>query len=167
MSNKYLTSPPGEIQFMAIENPVTDSKTEKEQYSIKLAFDVEKDAEWLAQIEEINHAKVVTAKTYRGKSEAAKKVLAQGKAFVEAKSIYKPQGYDASGNELEENPMFFPESKGTARMIVQPYKGQNGGTINLMGVLIESIEGNESSGSVDRETRLAQLKAAVEAATKG
>lgn len=166
MSDKYLTSPVGEIQFMAIENPVTDSKTGKEQYSIKLAFDLKKDAEWLAKIEEINYAKVVTAKTYRGKSETAKQVLSKGKAFVEAKSIYKPQAYDSKGNELEENPMFFQDSTGTARMIVQPYEGAKGGTINLMGVIIESIEGNESTGSVDRETRLAQLRAAVEAATK-
>ncbi len=163
-----LTSPVGTIQFMAAGTPVKDSKTGKESFSINLAFDVKKDAKWLAQITEINDAKVVTAQSYRGKSDAVKELLASGKARVEARSNFKPTVYDKDGNELEEAPMFFADSTGTAQMIVSPYKGDKGGTINLVGIILHSVSSPESTGDgTDRETRLAQLRAAVEAATKG
>lgn len=165
-NRNLLTSPVGEIQFMSAANPILDKKTEKEQYSIKLAFDMSKDQEWLDQISDINHAKVVTAQTYRGKSKEVKAVLAEGKAFVEAKTTYKPMVYDAAGNEMEENPMFFAESTGTAQMIVQPYESEKGGTINLVGIIIHTLENPEGEG-MSREARLAQLREAVEAATKG
>lgn len=152
-----LTSPVGTIQWMAVNTPVKDSKTGKESYSIKLAFDLKTDAKWLADVSEINDAKVVTAKTYRGKQESIKALLATGKALVEAKSNYKPEIYDKAGNVIEDAPMFFMESTGTAQMYVQPYRGDKGGTINLVGVKIHSLESPESSG-VDRETRLAQLR---------
>jgi hypothetical protein len=165
-----LTSPVGTVQWMAAANPVTDKKTGKEHYSLKLSFDVEKDKKWLLDVSEINEAKVVTAQTYRGKQQSIKELLATGQAFVEAKSNFAPTVYDAAGNELEEAPMFFKESTATAQMIVQPWTGDKGGTINLVGIIIHSIDTPESTGtgdSVDRETRLAQLRAAVEAATKG
>ena len=163
-----LTSPVGTIQFMAATNPVTDSKTGREAYSINLAFDVKKDAKWLVQIHDINEAKVVTADTYRGKSDAIKALLATGKARVEAKSNFKPTVYDKDGVEMEEAPMFFADSVGTAQMIVQPYYGDKGGTINLVGIIIHSITSPEGSGDgTDRETRLAQLREAVANATKG
>ena len=159
--SNLLTSPVGQIVFMAAENTVTDSKTEKKHYSVKLAFDVKKDAAWLKQISEINDAKVVTERTYRGKSEALKAILATGKALIEAKSKFKPEVYDKSGNVLEEAPLFFAESTGTAQMYVEPYKGDKGGTINLVGIKIHSLETPEGATgtSVDRETRLAQLRA--------
>jgi hypothetical protein len=158
MTNQNVyTSPVGEIQFMAAENPVTDSKTEKQNYSIKLAFDIKKDSKWLDEIKEINYAKVVTEQTYRGKSTELKAVLAKGKAFVEAKSTYKPMVFDAAGNEMEENPMFFAESTGTAQMMYTVYKGDKGGTINLVGIKIHTLDNPEGTG-VDREARLAQLR---------
>ena len=165
-----LTSPVGTVHWMAAAKPVTDSKTGKENYSLKLSFDVVKDAAWLATVSEINDAKVVTAKTYRGKQESIKELLATGQAFVEAKSSYAPQVYDSKGNQLEEAPMFFKESTATAQMIVQPWIGEKGGTFNLVGIIIHTIESPEGTGTTDgtdRETRLAQLRAAVEAATKG
>ncbi len=164
-NRNLLTSPIGDIQFMAALNPVTETNG-KESYTIKIAFDSKKDAEWLDTVEGINYAKVVTAKSYRGKSEAVKAVLKTGKSLVGASSIYKPTVYDSAGNEMEENPMFFQDSKGTAQMIVQPYESDKGGTINLVAIIIHSLENAEGDGT-DRETRLAQLRAAVEAATKG
>jgi hypothetical protein len=171
MSTKgnLLTSPVGQVQFLAANKPVTDKKTGKESYSINLAFDVKKDKEFLKIVSDLNDAKVVTAATYRGKNEAIKALLATGKARVEAKSNFKPTVYDAQGNELEEAPMFFADSTGTAQMLVQPYTSDKGGTINLIGIIIHSIESPEGtvSGGTDRETRLQQLRAAVDNATKG
>lgn len=168
-NRNLLTSPVGSIQFMAAENPVKQSKSDdKLVYTIKLALDVKKDKDFLAQISEINDAKVVTAQTYRGKQQEIKDLLATGKALVGANSNFKPEIYDNKGNKLEEAPLFFGDSTGTAQMIVQPYHGDKGGTINLIGIIVHSVEnteGDTSSGS-DRESRLAALKAAVEAATK-
>lgn len=158
-----ITSPVGEIQFMAAEKPTKDEK-----YTVKLAFDSKVDKEFLAQISAINKAVVVTSKTYRGESEAVLKVLNEGKSMIEARTKFKPTVWDSQGNELDEAPMFFKDGKGTAQMIVSPFKGTKGGSINLVGIIIHSIENaqNISTGG-DRETRLAQLRAAVDAATKG
>lgn len=169
-NRNLLTSPVGSIQFMAAETPVKQSKADdKMVYTIKLALDVKKDKDFLAQVSEINDAKVVTASTYRGKVQATKDLLATGKALVSANSNFKPEIYDSKGNKLEEAPRYFADSTGTAQMIVQPWKGDKGGTINLVGIIVHSVEnaeGTEGSGTSDRETRLAQLRAAVEAATK-
>lgn len=168
-NRNLLTSPVGSISFMAVENPVKQSKaSDKEVYTIKIAYDNVKDKDFLAQVAEINDAKVVTAQTYRGKVQEIKDLLATGKSLVSANSNYKPELYDSKGNKLDEAPMFFTDSKGTAQMIVQPWKGDKGGTINLIGVIIHSVEGAEGTASSgeDRESRLAQLRAAVEAATK-
>lgn len=165
-NRNLLTSPIGEIQFMAAENPVKDTN-DKAVYTLKLAFDAKKDKEFLDVVSKINDSKVVTEKSYRGKSAAIKAILATGKALVSASSQFKPTVYDTNGNEMEEAPYFFAESKGTAQMIVQPYEGKKGGTINLIGIIVHNLENPEGTGEgVSRETRLAQLRAAVEAATK-
>lgn len=165
-NRNLLTSPVGTIHFMAAENPVQDTAG-KSVYTIKLEFDVEKDKDFLAQISEINDAKVVTAQTYRGKSKEVKTLLETGKALISASSQFKPQVYDLEGTEMEEAPYFFADSTGKAQMIVQPYQGKKGGTINLIGIIVKSIENPEgTTEGVSRETRLAQLRAAVEAATK-
>jgi hypothetical protein len=165
-----LTSPVGEIVFMAAENPVRQSKSDdKLVYTSKLAFDNKKDKAWLAEVSAINDAKVVTARSYRGKDEKLIALLESGKSLVGANSKFKPTIYDAKGNQLEEAPLFFGDSKGTAQMIVEPYIGAKGGTINLISIIVHSIENAEGTSPTgdSRETRLAQLRAAVDAATKG
>lgn len=165
--DNLVTSPVGDIQFMAAGTPVK-STNDKLVYTIRIAFDSKKDAKWLSQIADINDAKVVTAQTYRGKSAEVKALLATGKSLVSANSNFKPNVYDKDGNELEEAPMFFGDSTGTAQMIVSPYKGEKGGTINLVGIILHSVASAEGTADgTSRETRLAQLRAAVEAATKG
>lgn len=165
MSN-LLTSPVGEIQFMAAETPVKGTN-DKMQYSTRLIFDSKKDAKFLKEISAINDALVVTADTYRGKNAEVKALLATGKSQVNARSNYKPNVYDKEGNELEEAPAFYTDSTGQAQMIVQPYTGSSkGGTINLVAVIVHNIESPESSSGTDRETRRAQLQALVDAATK-
>jgi hypothetical protein len=162
MSAKLETSPRGTIQFMAVAKPVSKSKKSTEQvYTVKIAFDNKMDKDWLAFVSGINDAKVVTAKSYRGKDENIKAVLETGKSMVSASSKFQPQVYDAQGNEMEDVPAFFAGSTGTAQMIVQPYEGEEGGTINLIGVVIHTLDTPEGAGTVDRETRLSQLRAYV------
>lgn len=171
MSTKenYLLSPVGSIQFMAAENPVKQDKSDnKEVYTVKLAFDVEKDKDFLAQISEINDTKVVTAQTYRGKVEATKKLLATGKALVSANSVYKPEIYDNQNNQLEEAPMFFGDSTGSAQMIIQPWRGEKGNSINLIGIIIHNVESSKSEekGITNRKERLAQIRDLIKGSTK-
>lgn len=162
-NKNLLTSPVGTIEFMAAENPL--QQKDKEVYTIKLAFDVEKDKEFLSKVAEVNDAKVVTAKSYRGKVKSIQALLDTGKALVSANTIYKPIVWDNKGNELEECPLFFEDSKGTAQMIVEPWKGDKGGTINLMGIIIHSVEGTGESTGASREDRLARLREIVAKAT--
>lgn len=166
-NGNLLTSPIGDIQFLAVNRPVVNSKG-TEVYSVRIALDSVKDADWIAQIAAINSSKPVTADTYRGKSKEVKDLLAQGKTLISAETKFEVPIYDKEGNKLEEAPMFFADSTGTAQMVVQPYtKSAKGGTINLVAVIIHSITSENSSGGADRETRLQQLRSAVEAATKG
>jgi len=166
-NGNLLTSPVGDITFLAVNRPVTNTKG-NEVYSIRLAFDSKKDAEFISQISDINSNKPVTAQSYRGKSDAVKAILAEGKTLISAETKFEVALYDSDGEKLEEAPMFFADSKGTAQMIVQPYtKSERGGTINLVSVIIHSVEGAESSSTGDRETRLAALREAVATATKG
>jgi hypothetical protein len=161
-----LTSPAGEIQFLAVSRPVTNSKG-TEVYTIRLALDSEKDAEFISQIAAINSNKPVTEKTYRGNNKEIKEMLSRGKTLISAETKFEVPVYDKEGQKMEEAPMFFADSKGTAQMVVQPYtKSAKGGTINLVAVILHSIESENSTGT-DRESRLAQLRSAVEAATKG
>lgn len=164
MSTNLLTSPKGTIHFMAAANPVK-SANDKMLYTVRIAFDNVKDKDWLDQVSKINDTKVVTAETYRGKSDATRAILKTGKSLISSTSQFKPIVYDSKGNEMEEAPMFFSDSTGIAQMIVQPYKGEKGGTINLIGIIIHELD-TPDNGTGDRETRLAQLRAAVEQATK-
>lgn len=169
-NRNLLTSPVGQVHFMAVNNPMKETDGDA-KYTIKVSYDVEKDKDFLAAVAEINDAKVVTQHTYRGKKTSAcyeknMSILKQGRAFVSANSKFKPKVYDAAGNELEEAPSFYADSVATASMIVQPYIGTKGGTINLIAVIIHTLDTPESGDRTDRESMLAQLKAAVEASTK-
>lgn len=163
-----LTSPVGELHFMAVNNPVTNTKTGKSKREICLLLDSKEAADFIAQIAEVNSGIPVTATTYRGKDKNLKAELAKGKTKISAGTQFEVPVYDSKGNKLEENPNFFAGDKGTAQMVVQPYtKSEKGGAINLVAVIIHSIESTNTGGGTDRETRLAQLRSAVEQATKG
>jgi hypothetical protein len=164
-NRNLVKSPVGAIQFMAATNPVK-STNDKLVYTVRLAFDSKKDKEWLDTVSKINDAKVVTSETYRGKSKETKALLATGVSLVSASSQFAPKVFDRNGDEMEEAPMFFADSTGTAQMIVQPYEGTKGGTINLIGIQIHSVEHPEGS-QTDRETRLAELKAIAKATAEG
>jgi hypothetical protein len=142
-----------------------NDKTEKEEYVVRIALDSVADAEWIGQIAAINSNIPVTAATYKGKNAGIKALLDTGKTLIKTSTQFQPKVYDKSGNEVEDMPMFFADSKGTAKVIVQPYQGKKGGSINLIAVVINSMDAGESASGTSREERLGQLRAALQEAT--
>lgn len=156
-STELLTSPKGEIQFLALANPVSKvpGAEDNKVYTVRLKFDssTKEGAAWKKTVESIN-PNIVGTKHTNTKTEYT----------VRATSKYQPKVTDAKGNELEEMPMFFSDSSGTAKIIIQPYYGNKmGGAINLVAVVICDLDAGTPASS--REDRLAQLKAALQDAT--
>lgn len=156
-----LTSPKGEIQFLALNRKVAkDMKPNSTQgYAVRLKFD-ETTAEgkaWKATISKIN-PNLIGNKHVNSKTEYTVRAFTQFEVSV----------VDGAGNDVSESPNFFKDSKGEARMIVQPYTGNElGGTINLVGVVINNIEHAENEGGMSSRDELrAQLQAAIDDATK-
>ena len=166
-NGNLLNSPVGEIQFMAVGRPVPSSKG-GEVYAIRLAFDTKADAEWIAKIAAINPNKPVTAQSYRGKNDEIKALLATGKTLISAETKFEVPVYDKEGNQMEDIPSFFKDSTGTAQMVVQPYtKSAKGGTINLVAVIIHSIDSaTAATDGSSRADKAAQLQALIDKVTK-
>lgn len=160
MSTDPIKSPVGEIYFMAVHTPVTNKRTGKTRREVSVLFDSKKAADFISTIAKINPGIPVTAATYRGNDAGLKAELEKGKTKISAGTQFDVEVFDKAGEPLDEKPMFFPDSTGTVQMIVEPYtKSEKGGTINLVGVVIHSIEGGESSSSPgDREAKLARLR---------
>lgn len=160
-TGNLLTSPVGEIQFMALNNPVKKYIGDDAPlvYTVRLKFDgsTKEGKEWKKTISDLNENLLGTKHTGN-----------KDEYTVRASTKFEVQVTDSNGNALEETPMFFKDSKGTAKMIVQPYTGNSmGGSINLVAVVIESIDVGETSsdGGGSRESRLEQLKEALKNAT--
>lgn len=160
----YLTSPVGEIQFLALNNKVSkkmalpNSTYEGPKgYAARVKFDsnTKEGAKWRKEIEAINPNLI-----------GIKHVSQPGEFTVRAFSLYKPEVRDGNNNPLEEAPNFYADSKGTARMVVTPYTGNSlGGTINLAAVMIYTLE-NKEQDQGDKLDRLAQLQAELDNAAK-
>lgn len=156
---EQIMSPVGEIVFMALNRKVkkNQSPDSPEGYTVRLKFDTSnpEHAEWKKTVSKINRNIVVTGREgYTGTE-------FDMKAF----SLYKPEIGDKDGNTLEEVPNFYKGSTGTARMVVQPYTGNElGGSINLTAVIINNIETNEEEGATgaERESVLTRLKAELQ-----
>lgn len=137
--NDSIVSPVGTIQFMALARPVKkyDSEDAPLVYTIRLKFDsaTAEGKAFKKTIEAINPNLIGTKHTDKATEYT-----------VRAASRFEVVMTDAKGNELEEAPLFFADSKGTAKMSVKPYTGNKmGGSINLEGVTICSLETNESN----------------------
>lgn len=150
INTNYLTSPKGEIQFLALNKKVAkDMKPDSaEGYAIRLKFDgsTKEGQEWKATIAKLNPNLIGT-----------KHVDKKGDFTVRAFTMYMPEVVDGNGNAIEDIPNFYKDSTGTATMVVQPYTGNSmGGAITLSGVVIHSIETTESGN--DREGLLNQLR---------
>jgi hypothetical protein len=161
MSNdtNYLTSPKGEIQFMALNRKVSkDMKDDSVQgYVVRLKFNdtTAEGAAWRKTIAAIN-PNLIGTKNVNNKNEYT----------VKAFSRYLPEIIDGNGDQLEDIPNFFASSTGTASIVVQPYTGNSlGGTINLAAVVIHDIDVGENSAGTGaeggREAVLAALKASL------
>lgn len=160
MSTKssYLTSPIGEIQFMALAKPVKKyiGNDAPLVYTIRLKFDgsTNEGKAWKKEIEKINPNLIGTKHTN-----------SSTEFTVRASTKFEVKVTDSKGNELEEAPMFFGDSKGTAKMVVEPWTGNSmGGSINLAAVVIDTLDNSTSGG--DRESKLDALKATLAQATK-
>ena len=165
MSVNLITSPKGEIQFLALNRKVAkDLKPDSAQgYAIRLKFDgnTEEGKAFKDVISKINPSLI-----------GSKHVDVKGEYTVRAFTQFELSVVDAAGNDMEEKPNFYKDSKGVARMIVQPYtKNELGGTINLIGVVIHNLEAGEatsegSTGTSSREDLRAALQAAINGVTK-
>lgn len=158
IDSNLLTSPWGEIQFLALNTKVKKYPTEDapDVYTVRLRFDGSTEAgkAWRAAIEDINPNLIGT-----------KHINSPDEFTVRAATQFDVMVTDANGNEMDDAPNFYSDSSsGTARMVVQPYtKNTMGGTINLVAVAIgEDFDPGESKGgSVDRSAILDQIRKAV------
>lgn len=159
MSTKtdYLTSPKGEIQFLALNRKVAkDMKPDSpEGYAVRLKFNVttKEGAEWKKTINAINPNLIGT-----------KHVNSKDEYTVRAFSKYLPEVVGNDGNALEELPNFYKNSTGTATMVVQPYTGNAlGGAVTLAGIIIHDLDIGEQEvgGGENREAVLEQLRATI------
>lgn len=153
----YLTSPQGEIQFLALNRKVAkDMKADSaEGYAVRIKYTTatKEGAEWKKTISAINPNLIGT-----------KHVDNKDEYTVRAFSIYMPEVIDGNGNTLEELPNFYKTSTGVASMVVTPYTGNSmGGTINLAGIVIHEIDVGEApeGAGANREEVLAKLRATV------
>jgi hypothetical protein len=158
MSTKLITSPIGQIQFLALNRKVTKAKTEgsPEGYLARVKFDAstKEGKEWKDAITAINPG--IVGKTHTDNKD---------EFTVRAFSLYLPEVMDGNGNNLEELPNFYQDSKGTASITIQPYEGKNKGegSINLVGLTIHELDVGEHTGGVEgsREAALAAMRAAL------
>lgn len=131
----FITSPVGEIKFLALKHKVSGNmnNTGEPVYTIKLAFDgtSPEDKAFKAAIEEVN-PKILGVKH-----------APAGGYTVLAKTYFDVKVLDAEGNTIEHEdlPVFITGSTGTARMIVKPcHKSELGGLINLICVQILTLD---------------------------
>jgi len=158
-TGNLLTSPTGTIQFLALNKPVAKYIGDGAPlvYTVRLKFDsaTKEGAAWKKSIEDLNPNLIGTKHT-DSKTEFT----------VRAATKFEVKVTDGNGNEMEEAPMFFKDSKGTAKMIVAPYTGNSmGGSINLIAVVVESLESGSSTETSGREAKLNELKEALKQAT--
>ncbi len=152
-SKSLITSPVGEIQFLALNNKVNKNMTKDsaEGYAIRLKYDgnTKEGAAWRKTIEQINPGIV-----------GAKHINKAGEFTVRAFSKFDVLVLDASGNEIEERPNFYAGSKGTASMTLQPYtENAMGGAVNLVAVTIHSFDNSEATETTSsREDLLKHLR---------
>lgn len=157
-TTSYLTSPKGEIQFLALNRKVSKDLTKDsvEGYAVRIKYSsaTKEGAAWKATIAAINPNLIGT-----------KHVNSKDEYTVRAFSKFLPEVLDNNGNNMDEMPNFYKDSIGTATMVVTPYTGNAmGGTINLVGIVIHNIEEGENTGSGEvngREAVLENLRAAL------
>ena len=133
MSNTYIASPEGQLLYMSLAKPVLNKYNNKMEYTCRILFDgtTEEGKAFKDQITEINDKCVVTtSKTVD---------ISKGHFIVKASSTYQPKVVDYNKEEIEEIPQFYTGSTGTAKMVVKPFEGTKGGSINLVAVALGKL----------------------------
>lgn len=155
--NYVITSPVGQIQFMALNRKVKNKPTDEEPsvYTIRLAFDgnTAEGAEFRDTISEVNAGLIGT-----------KHAPAEGWYTVKASTKFDVEVLGPDGETMEEVPYFTKGSTGTAAISVKPYTGNSlGGSINLTGVAILELDiaESESSGNTVSEQTVNSLRDAI------
>ena len=156
MSN-LITSPVGEIKFMALSHKVRKKPGDEEAtvYTMRLEFEGT-NQEALAfkeQLEAINPSLIGT-----------KTVNKAGNFTVNASSKFEVKVLDSDGNQLtaDQVPSFPKGSTGQASMVVKPYTGNSlGGTINLIAVGLKDLNLAEATGSSNDSSHLDELRAKI------
>lgn len=157
MTDAFLTSPLGRIDFIALQSPVKNkfNPEEEAKYIARLEFDgtTTEGKKFKQQIETINNKLVVASQT-------------AGHYFVKSKSKFKVKVLDADNNQIEHEsvPRFPKGSTGMARMIVKPFTGSSkGGTVNLIGVQLVDLDiVATKEGASEGNNIVDALRAAIE-----
>lgn len=152
MSNTYIASPEGQLLFMALAKPVMNTYKNKPEYTCRILFDgnTTEGKTFRDQITAINPASVVTtSKTVE---------IPAGHFVVKASSTYQPKVVDYNKEELETIPQFSKGSTGTGKMVVKPFEGTKGGSINLVAVALGELNLTESTGNALDQTLEDALK---------
>lgn len=111
--SKYLSTPKGEIIFMAIAKPVKDFSGERDIFTAKLKFDsnTPEGLKLKQELSEINSAKIVTQSNSID--------LNDGEFLVSFNSTFAPKVLDESGNELQGMDIkFFNGKKDSGKAVV-------------------------------------------------
>lgn len=158
MTTELITSPEGTIEFMALRFKVAKKPTDEEKtvYAVKLSFeDNAANQSFKNQIQAINPKLVGTNPD------------APGRFTVRASSKYEVRVLDTSGNKITQSeiPVMTKGSTGTAVVMLKPYMGNKlGGSLNLVGVAITSLDLAEGGDLASTDTIESRLRAAQEAA---
>lgn len=155
--NYVITSPPCEIQFMALTRKVKNKPTDLEPsvHTIRVACNgnTAEGAEFRDSIAAINAGLLGT-----------KHAPAEGWFTVKASTKFDVEVLGPDGEIMEEVPYFTKGSTGIAVITVKPYTGNSlGGSINLTGVAILELDivESESSGNTVSEQTVNSLRDAI------
>ena len=136
-----ITSPVGEIQFLALSRPVKTFDGDSEVYKIRCKFDgtTAEGMAFRAAVEAVNAKKIVTTEK---NAEGRIVDLPEGFFIVNAQSKYVPTVLDANGTELTEDAIPYFDSRtdtGTAKFQAKVDTRGKQGTIHLTGVVLQDL----------------------------
>lgn len=164
----WITSPVGEIAFLAVANKVPRYPKKKKPdgpmvFTGKLIIDgtTKEGAEWKKTLEEVNDSLVITKSTEFVK-------LKPGEYAFQASSQFDVAVLGTDGQRLETLPYFFAgEDTGRAQLVIQPHYAEQGGSLNLMAVIIHELTTNpDRVATGGAEAREAEYEALVETLRK-
>ena len=151
MTNNTITSPTGNIKFLALRTPVKTYDGTKDVYKIRLEIDgtTPEGMAFREAISQVNAKKIVTDG------------CAEGHFAVNAQSQYEPKVLNAAGEEVEAPYFNSKEDTGTAFFQALVDTRGKQGTLHLTGVVLQDLELTEKS-ETSTTAVLDGLRAAIE-----